>query len=86
MRVFVIFTFIAENSGKARLDSGNVSRRRTFSTVLDSELYVLAFSQGLETLILDSGEVYEHIFAAVSRSDEAKAFRLVKPLNLTFHH
>nr|AUN36689.1 hypothetical protein [uncultured bacterium] len=29
--------------------------------------------------------MYEHIFAAISRSNEAKTFRLVEPLNLTFN-
>ncbi|EEP95901.1 Cold shock-like protein cspE [Yersinia aldovae ATCC 35236] len=51
---------------------------------MDFELYVLAFSQGFEAITLDCREVYEHIFAAVSWSDETETFRLVEPLNLTF--
>ncbi len=54
-------------------------------SVLNFELNVLAFSQSFEAVTLDSGEVYEHIFAAISRSNEAKTFRLVEPLNLTFN-
>ena len=42
-------------------------------------------SKGFGFITLDSGEVYEHIFAAISRSNEAKTFRLVEPLNLTFN-
>ena len=37
------------------------------------------------SVTLDSGEVYEHVFAAISRSNETKTFRLVEPLNLTFN-
>ncbi|AHM78828.1 conserved hypothetical protein [Klebsiella pneumoniae] len=29
--------------------------------------------------------MYEHVFAAISRSNETKTFRLVEPLNLTFN-
>ncbi len=35
--------------------------------ILDFELNVLAFSQGFEAVTLDCREVYEHVFAAVSR-------------------
>lgn len=68
-----------------RSDSCYVNSCRTFLTVLNFELNVLTFSQSFETITLDSGEVYEHIFAAISRSNEAKTFRLVEPLNLTFN-
>ena len=51
--------------------------------ILDFELNVLAFSQGFEAVTLDCREVYEHVFAAVSRGDETETFRLVEPLNLT---
>ncbi|ABV12294.1 hypothetical protein CKO_01153 [Citrobacter koseri ATCC BAA-895] len=68
-----------------RSDSCYVNSSRTFLAVLNFELNVLAFSQGFEAVTLDSGEVYEHIFAAISRSNEAKTFRLVEPLNLTFN-
>ncbi|AKL44266.1 cold-shock protein [Serratia marcescens] len=49
-------------------------------------MYVLAFSQGLEALILDSREVYEYVFAAVCWGDETKTFSFVEPLHLTFDH
>lgn len=68
-----------------RSDSCYVNSSRTFLAVLNFELNVLAFSQSFETIALDSGEVYEHIFAAVSRSNEAKTFGFVEPLNLTFN-
>jgi hypothetical protein len=66
-------------------DCSNVYCSRAFLAVLNFELNALAFGQGFETIALDSGEVYEHIFATVSRSNEAKTFRLVEPLNLTFN-
>lgn len=68
-----------------RSDSCYVNSCRTFLAVLNFELNVLTFSQSFEAITLDSGEVYEHIFAAISRSNEAKTFRLVEPLNLTFN-
>ena len=68
-----------------RSDSCYVNSCRTFLTVLNFELNVLTFSQSFEAITLDSGEVYEHVFAAISRSNEAKTFRLVEPLNLTFN-
>ena len=67
------------------LDSSYVNCCRTFLAVLNFKLNVLAFGQSFETITLDSGEVYEHIFAAISRSNETKTFRLVEPLNLTFN-
>ena len=68
-----------------RSDSCYVNSCRTFLAVLNFELNVLTFSQSFEAITLDSGEVYEHVFAAISRSNEAKTFRLVEPLNLTFN-
>jgi hypothetical protein len=68
-----------------RSDSRYVNSSRAFLAVLNFELNVLAFSQGFEAVALDSGEVYKHIFAAVSRGNEAKTFRFVEPLNLTFN-
>src|SRR5471030_620256 len=66
------------------LDCSYVNCRRAFLAVLDFELYVLAFSQSFEAVTLDCREVYEHVFAAVSRSNETETFRFVEPLNLTF--
>ncbi len=74
--------FLYSRSG---LDCHYVNSRRAFLTVLDFELYALAFSQSFEAVTLDCREVYKHVFAAVSRSNETKTFRLVEPLNLTFN-
>ena len=76
--------FLTRFSG-LKSDSSYVNCSWTFLAVLNFELNVLAFSQSFETVTLDSGEVYKHIFAAISRSNEAKTFRLVEPLNLTFN-
>jgi len=65
-------------------DCGYVNSSRAFLTVLNFKLNVLAFSQSFEAVTLDRREVYKHIFAAVSRSNETKTFRFVEPLNLTF--
>jgi len=67
------------------LQSSYVCSRRAFGTVSDFELYTLTFSQSFETIGLDSGEVYEYIFATIFRSNETESFGLIKPLNVTFN-
>ncbi|AMO49917.1 Cold shock-like protein cspE [Enterobacter sp. FY-07] len=69
----------------SKSDSSYVNCSRAFLTVLNFKLNVLAFGQSFETVTLDCREVYEHIFAAISRSNETKTFGLVEPLNLTFN-
>ena len=68
-----------------RSDSCYVNSSRTFLAVLNFELNVLAFCQSFEAITLNSREVYEYVFATICRSNEAKAFSLVEPLNLTFN-
>ena len=58
--------------GGVESDSSDVNCCRAFLAVLNFELNALAFSQGFETIALNSREVYEHIFAAVSRSNKTK--------------
>jgi len=69
----------------ANLDRHYVSSRRAFGTVSDFKLYALTFSQSFETIALDCREVYEHVFAAIFRSNETESFGLIKPLNVTFN-
>ncbi len=57
-----------------------------FRALRDFELYFLTFFEGLETVHVDCGEVREQILAAVIRSDEAKAFGIIEPLNSTCCH
>ena len=54
------------------LQSDYVCSRRAFGTVSDFELYALTFSQSFKTIGLDCREVYEHVFAAVFRSNGFK--------------
>lgn len=61
------------SAGKA-LDRHYVCSRWAFGTVSDFKLNALTFSQGFETIALDCREVYEHVFATIFRSNEAKAF------------
>jgi hypothetical protein len=75
-RVFEILT--------VNLQADNVSSRWAFSAFGDFKLNALAFSQGFETVALDSREVYEHVFAAIFWSNETESFRFIKPLNVTF--
>ena len=66
-------------------DSSYVNCSRTFLAVLNFELNVLAFSQSFEAVTLDCREVYEHVFRAIVRSDEAEAFVSVEPFYDTSH-
>ena len=49
------------------------------------ELYALTFSKSFKTISLDCREVYEHVFRAIVRSDEAEAFVSVEPFYDTSH-
>lgn len=55
-------------------------------TLRDFELNFLTFFERLEAVHLDCGKVCEQIFAAVVRSNEAEALRVVKPFNGTCCH
>jgi hypothetical protein len=57
-----------------------------FRALRDFELDFLTFFEGLKTVHVDCGEVCEQILAAVIRSDEAKTFGIVEPLNSTSCH
>ncbi len=63
------------------LDRGNVFRLRAFRALCYGELHLLAFGQGAETACIDCAVVNKHVAATVL-SNEAKAFGLVKPLNV----
>jgi hypothetical protein len=66
------------NTSELELQNDYVDRRRAFLALLDGELNALTFVQGLKAGGLDSGEVYEHILAAISRGDKTKAFLSVE--------
>jgi hypothetical protein len=57
-----------------------------FRALRDFELDFLTFFEGLETVHIDCGEVREQILTAVIRSDEAKTFGIIEPLNSTCCH
>jgi hypothetical protein len=57
-----------------------------FRALRDFELDFLTFFEGLKTGHVDCGEVCEQILTAVIRSDEAKAFGIIEPLNGTSCH
>ena len=52
----------------------------------DVERHFLVFSQGLETVALNGGEVSEEILAAFRRGDKTKTLGVVEPLNGTVCH
>lgn len=67
------------------LQAGYVASCRAFSAAFDGEGNFLTFVQRFVTIVLDSREVYEHVFRAIVRSDEAKAFVSVESFYDTSH-
>jgi hypothetical protein len=75
---------VRANDGLANRDVRSLQSLRTFDHV---ELHLRAFRQRAEAAGLNRGGVDEHILASLGR-DEAKAFRIVEPLDgsvLTSH-
>ena len=75
--------FAYPKPGLAGLDVGSLL---AFRALRDFELHFLTFFQGLEAVHVDCGEVCEQILTAVIRSDEAKTFGVIEPLNGTSCH
>ncbi|CDN02842.1 conserved hypothetical protein [Klebsiella quasipneumoniae subsp. quasipneumoniae] len=67
------------------LQRSYVASCRAFSAAFDGEGDFLTFVQGFVAIVLDSREVYEHVFRAIVRSDEAEAFVSVEPFYDTSH-
>src|SRR6185295_15654472 len=63
-------------------DDVDVRRLEAFGALDEVELDVGAFREGAEALRLDGREVDEDVFAGLG-GDEAKALRIVEPLDLT---
>src|SRR5579864_6624821 len=70
----------------SNLQRRDVSRLQTLRALLRFEAHLLIFSQRLEAVAADFGEVREQVVAALVRGDEAKAFAVVEPLNGTGIH
>lgn len=62
---------------------GYLGRLRSLGAVFDFKVHGLTLGQGAEAAALDRGEMDEYVLATVIRSDEAKTFGFVKPLNST---
>ena len=67
------------------LQAYNVTSCWAFSAAFDGEGNFLTFIQRFVAFVLDSREVYEHVFRAIVRSDEAEAFVSVEPFYDTSH-
>src|SRR5438128_1678514 len=67
------------------LGLANVRGLETLGAACHLELHLVTFRQALEALRGDSAEVDEDILAALLR-DEAKALRIVEPLDSTVCH
>jgi len=76
---WVFCATIAAAEASLELQRSYVSSCRAFLAVFDREFNFLTFFQRFETLVLDSREVYEHVFAAVSWGDKAETFLSVEP-------
>ncbi|CAM2156134.1 hypothetical protein PT2222_370008 [Paraburkholderia tropica] len=59
---------------------------QTLRALLGFEAHLLVFSERLEAVGLDLGEVSEQVVATLVRGDEAKALAVVEPLNGTGFH
>jgi hypothetical protein len=66
-----------------RLGSDDVCRLKTFGAFEQIKLHGLTFIQRAVTVLLDRGEVHEHIFPR-GALDESISFRPVEPLHCTF--
>jgi hypothetical protein len=64
----------------------NVDSAETFLATFGFKRYLLSFRQGFETTGLDGGMMHEYVITTVRRTDESKAFTIVKPLYCTCSH
>jgi len=79
----VSVSYVAGNVSPAKsLLRVDVFRLRAFLAVCDSELNLLAVGQGLESVTLNSAEVYKDI-RPVFLCDKSIAFGLIEPLHGT---
>ena len=67
------------------LDRSYVLRLEALRALRDVELYSLALLQAAEAACLNRREMHEDIFAILT-ADEAKTFRVVKPLHCSCFH
>src|SRR6185503_8603579 len=68
------------------LDRADLRSRRALLALDRLVLDLLAFLERLEAVHLDFAVVGEEVLAAVSRRDEAEAFRVVEPFHGAFCH
>jgi hypothetical protein len=64
----------------------NVGSAGAFLATFGIKRYLLSFCQGFEATGLDGGMMNEYVIAAVRRTDESKAFTIVKPLHCACRH
>ena len=76
-RAFIKPVAVRQSGLRRNRDIRGLQSLRTFDHI---ELHLSAFLQRAEAASLNRAEVDEHILAPVSR-DEAKAFRIVEPLD-----
>src|SRR5579871_1054373 len=77
---------VTGQAGPSHLQRPDVSRLQTLRALLRFEAHLLVFSQRLETVACDFGEMRKQVVAAVVRGDEAEALAVVEPLNGTGIH
>src|SRR6516165_513434 len=66
---------------RAGLDDYDGLRLGALRALLGLELHLRTLGQRLEALTADRAEMHEHVLAAITRSDEPKALRVVEPLH-----
>lgn len=71
---------------QTELLSFDINGLQTLGSFFDVKIDSLAFSQGLETVTVDCGEMDEDILTTVSGRNETKTLGLVKPFDCTCSH
>ncbi len=67
------------------LGGADVFRRGSFGAFFKFEFHGLAFGQGAESFHLNFGLVEKTVLPSIIRSDETVTFRIVEPLDFTYH-
>ena len=68
-----------------RLSGANIFRSGSLGAFFKFKFHGLAFGQGAEPLHLDFGLVAKTVLPSVIGSDETEAFRIIEPLDFTYH-
>ena len=75
-----------EGTWRPGLLGNDLGRTGTFRALLDLVGDALSLGQRLEAAAFDGAMMYEYVFGAVGRADEAETLFVTEPLNCTCSH